>query len=273
MLKYRKHLFLFLIISTLGCRASQILLPEFDGGDQNWLYRESTHFCIYYRPGSEAEQDIEWIARYLDRKFVQICQILEVEYANKITFLVYNSAEDLKKNIHQKTWGFAAGEYEAVAYYYPSNRGHDPWLGGFTHETTHVIIYWTIGVKELNFLSEGIAEAIEKYFLGTLTPPKLQIHVTASSLMKEDKLLSLGQLSDNRFFQEIRQNRELYSFYRLYDQCGSFVRYLIDQDGIDKFKRYYAIAKGSSYRTAFRQIYDKNVDEFEKEWHEFLRNY
>jgi hypothetical protein len=265
MIKYSKYLFIFGIVCILRCKASMVLFPEIDQGDTNWLKKETTHFYIYYRPESEAERDIE--------KFIEILEILQVKYENKINFFVYNSPEDLKKNVYERTWGFALGEHEAIAYYYPSNAQHEPRLGSFAHEVVHIIVYWTVGVKGSNFLNEGIAEAIEKYSLLWIRPPKLWLHYRSSMLLKNGKLLSIKQLSDNKFFKDIQNSRELYYTYYLYDQCGSLMRYLIDQYGIEKFKSFFPKADEDNYRAVFQYIYGKSIDEFEEEWHEFLRNY
>lgn len=271
--RYGRYLILILIACTLGCRASRVLFPEIDQGDQNWLTRETTHFCIHYRPDSEAARDIETIAAYLDQKFAQICEILEVEYENKISYFIYSSAEDLKKNVDQETWGFAVGEYEAIAYFYPTMRGYDSRLGGFGHEVVHIIVYWTMGVRELHFIDEGIAEAIDKYSLLWSRPSVLWVHWRAASVMKRGSLLSISQLSDNKFFRDVRFNRELYRTYYLYDQCGSFVRYLIDRYGIEKFKIFLPAAKEDSYQAAFQNVYGLSIHDFEEDWHEFLQDY
>lgn len=250
-----------------------VLFPEIDQGDNNWLKKETAHFYIYYRPDSETEKDIEIISSYLDRKFIEILEILQVEYENKINFIIYDSPEDLKKHVYEKTWGFALSEYEAVALYYPSKAEHDPRLGGFAHEVVHIIVYWTVGIRGSDFLSEGIADAIEKYSLRWEGPPKLWVHYRSSMLMKNGKLLSIKQLNDNKLFQDIRDSRELYYTYYLYDQCASLMRYLIDQYGIEKFKIFYAKADENNYRKIFRWIYGKEIEDFEEEWHELLRNY
>ncbi|UCB52339.1 MAG: hypothetical protein JSV10_10220 [Candidatus Zixiibacteriota bacterium] len=271
--RYGRCLVLILIACTLGCRASQILFPEIDPGDENWLTRESAHFYIHCRPNSEAEEDMEEIAAYLDQKFTQICEILDVEYENKISYFIYSSAEDLKKNVSQETWGFAVGEYEAIGYFYPTMRQYDSRLGGLGHEVVHIIVYWTMGVRELHFLDEGIADAIDKYSLQWSRPPVLWAHWRAALVMKRGNLLSISQLSDNKFFRDLRYNRELYHTYYLYDQCGSFVRYLIDRYGIEKFKRFFPAAKEDSYQAAFQNVYGLSIHDFEEDWHEFLQDY
>jgi hypothetical protein len=273
MIKHAKYLLIFWILCILQCKASMVLFPEIDQGNNNWLKKETVHFHIYYRPDSEAEKNIETISSYLDRKFIEILEILQVEYENKINFIIYDSPEDLKKHVYEKTWGFAVGEYEAVALYYPSKTEYESRLGRFAHEVVHIIVYWTVGIRGSDFLNEGIAETIEKYSILSIIPPKLWIHYKASTLMKNGKLLSIKQLSDNEFFKDIRDSRELYYTYYLYDQCGSLVRYLIDQYGIEKFKRFFAKADEDNYKTIFQYIYGKSIDEFEEEWHEFLRNY
>ncbi|MFH1337137.1 MAG: hypothetical protein ABII96_11520, partial [Candidatus Zixiibacteriota bacterium] len=61
--------------------------------------------------------------------------------------------------------------------------------------------------------------------------------------------------------------------YYYYLASGSFVRYLIDSYGINKLKIFLPIARKDNYKEIFLEIYGKSIDDFEKEWREFLRHY
>ncbi len=229
------------------------------------MMRESQHFYIYLRPSSEALDCVEFLIRNLDGEFRSCSDILKVKYENKIICYIYNSLQELQEKQHTKAGGFAAPEFETICYYYPTRN----WWG-FRHEIVHVLVHWTIGVNKLDFLNEGSAVAIEKY-----TRPagenKWWVHAVASNVLNNDCLFSIKQLAKNDFFKLQQEKRD--TTYHLYDQCGSLVRYLTDQHGMERFKSFYAKADQNDYRTIFRWIHGKEIEVFEEEWHEFLRNY
>jgi len=254
-----------LLVSLLaGCRASRVLFPEIHDGDTNWLKRESSHYFIYYRPGSPASQDINKIAKTLDSCFEDVLTQLEVDFSNKISYYLYNSSDDLDPWAKWHRWGFFVGEFEYAVGVYDSIHKRIN-----SHETVHVIAYHTIGMAQLIFLNEGLAEAVTHYHERDLRG-RLFIHVSCQSLFYEGKLFSLDILADNDRFKEIYLSPEGRNYYI---QSGSFVRYLIDQYGLAKFKFLLPRAGENNYRNIFQEMYGKNIHDFEKEWYDFLRNY
>lgn len=255
---------LVIILLLVGCRASRVLFPEIYDGDTNWLKRESVHYFIYYRPGSPASKDIDKIAKTLDSCFGDALTQLKVDFSDKISYYLYNSPDDLGRWANWSRWGFFVGEFEyAVQVYASINYRID------AHETVHVIAYHTIGIAKLIFLNEGLAEAVTHYH-DRWSLGKLVIHETCKSLLHQGKLFSLEVLADNDRFKEIYLSPEGNDYYT---ECGSFVRYLIDQYGLDKFKFLLPRAGEDNHRKVFQEIYGKSIDDFEKEWHEFLHDY
>lgn len=266
-------IFPLLFVACLSCRASRILFPEFDQGDTNWEMTESQHFYIYLRPSSEASRDLEFISSYLDHMFMRCSEILDVKYQNRLKCYIYDSMQELQEKQHTKSGGFALPEFETICYFYPKRQGYMSW-DGFRHEIVHVLVYWTVGTRKLRFLGEGIAVAIQKYSWPA-GYDRLWVHAVSSDLLKNDRLFSISQLASNEFFENIHdlQLSEQDTIHHLYDQCGSLVRYLFDQYSIEKFKIFYSKADEDNYRTIFQYTYNRSIDDFEKEWHEFLRNH
>lgn len=255
-----------LFVSLLaGCRASRVLFPEMDAGDTNWLKKESSHYFIYYRPGSPASQDIDnRIAKTLDSCFEDVLSQLKVDFLDKISYYLYSSPDDLERWAEWHRWGFFVGEFEyAVGVYDSIHKRID------AHETVHVIAYHTIGIAKLIFLNEGLAEAVTRYH-DRYAAGKLVMHQKCKSLLYRGTLSPLEVLADNDRFKGIYLSPDVYNYY---NQCGSFARYLIDQFGLTKFKFLLPRAGEDNYKKIFQEIYGKSVDDFEKEWHEFLRNY
>jgi|GEM_PF-1324948 len=253
-----------IIVLIVGCKASRVLLPELHEDDTNWLVSESVHYFIYYRLGSPAAEDIEEISENLDSCFTDVLNQLEVNYEAKIHYYLYNSKEDLQRNTRRDYFGFASREFQCAAQIYSSR---------FTklnaHETAHIIVCNTIGMPKLYFLEEGIAEAVA-HAHDEWSPGRLSLHCKAKMCLYLGRLFSLDTLADNDRFKEIYHSESGHDYYVA---CGSFVRYLIDRYGLAKFKFLLPRAGENNYKKIFQEIYGKNIHDFEKEWHEFLRNY
>jgi hypothetical protein len=255
---------MLLLLLLTNCRASRILFPEVYEEDTNWLKRESSHYFIYYRPGSPASQNIDKIAKSLDSCYEDVLSQLKVDFLDKISYYLYNSADDLQRWAQWHRWGFSLGEFESAVEVYDSK---DEIIN--SHETVHGIVYNTIGLGKLSFLDEGIAEAIAHYH-ERWPSGKLTLHKNCKLLLYEEKLFPLDVLADNDRFKEIYLSPESGNYY---NQCGSFVRYLIDQYGLDKFKFLLPRAGEDNYKEIFQELYGQSIDEFEKEWRHFLSIY
>lgn len=265
-LKKRVYLCMGIVFLALipGCKASRVLLPELHRDDTNWIRTETAHYFIYYRPDSPASENIEEISVNLDSCFVDVLIQLEVHYTAKIHYYLYNSYSDIEHSTHRLLFGYAVTEFEGAAQVYSSvSQRLD------AHETVHVIAHHTIGVRRLLFLAEGIAEATahahDKDSRGKLT-----LHMKAETFLYRDRLYALSDMADNDWFREIRLSG---SGHVLYTTSGSFVRYLIDECGLQQFKMFYPRAGEDDYEEVFGEIYGKSIHDFEEEWHEFLRNY
>jgi len=266
MIRSSACLFIGLLLTSVlfGCRVSRVLFPEIYDGDTNWLKSGSSHYFIYYRPNSPASQDINNIRKTLDSCFEDVLRQLEVDFSDKISYYLYNSCDDLERWAGWHKWGFFVGEFQSAFQVYDStSRSLN------SHETVHVMVYYKIGVAKLCFRNEGIAEAIT-HFHERWPSGKLTLHNRCKLLLYEKKLFPLEVLADNDRFKEIYLSPEGSNYYT---QSGSFVRYLIDQYGLTKFKFLLPRAGEDNYREVFQQLYGKSIDDFEKEWRHLLSVY
>jgi hypothetical protein len=253
-----------LIILILGCEVSRVLLPEIHGNDTEWLKTESTHYFIYCRPGSPASENIDSISNNLDSCFVDVLTQLVVDYRAKIHYYLYNSKQDLEQNTNRDFVGFANSDFECIAQICSLKSSRFD-----AHESAHVIASQTLGEARIYFLDEGTAEAIAHAY-DEVRPGRLVLHDRTGWLHHKNELFSLEVLTDNTQFSKIRKSSKAYD---LYTMCGSFVRYLIDRYSLEQFKLFYPRAGENNYIQVFHQIYGKSITDFEKEWHEFLKNY
>ena len=269
MLKRNLCLFLALlgVALTLSCRVVDVFIPEIKGVDDNWEVSQSSHYYIYYRPGSETAEEIDYLRERLDLDFADIIKTLDVTYQNKISCYVYGSREDFEKNEHSRGAAHAFPELEKISGYHPQIRS------SAKHESVHVITYWTIGTPKFKFLNEGLAEGAGTYFSQDGNWKSSGVHSWCRGLLEEDKLLQVSQLADNDFFQTMFDSDELLFTYYPYHQSASFVGFLIGQHGLDRFKSFYAKANRDNYRRIFSCAYGKSMEDFEAEWRQFLRTY
>ncbi len=269
MQRQKRCFFLFALglALTLSCGVDQVLVPEIGGVDDNWELTESKHYYLYYRPQSETAEEIKYIQGNLDYQFRDIVKTLNVTYENKISCYIYSSREDFQKGEDTRSTAHAFPELEKISGYHHQIRS------SAKHESVHVIAYWTIGTCKFRFLSEGLARGVGDYFYPSLNWRNSVVHVCGRELLADGKLLTISQLADNAFFKTLYGSEELRAAFRPYDQSASFVGFLIGQHGLDRFKSFYAKANRNNYQDIFSCTYGKSIEDFEAEWHEFLRTY
>ncbi|MDH4272620.1 MAG: hypothetical protein OEW18_11670 [Candidatus Aminicenantes bacterium] len=237
-------------------------MPDLVRVDSRWLVQETDHLLIHYRPASQAQRDIEYLAGFLEDCSRQVDAYLNVRYRNKIYFLIYSSIQDKEQNALVKgTRTFAWPTQEMVASVY--NPPHEVLSIG-PHEIAHVVVYWTVGAMSSDMLSEGIAVAIKGYYSQPLSP-----HESSALYLTQGKLKSLEIMFENRSWVAVLdEDSNLY-----YNQAGSFVKYFVDRFGIQGFKSFYTRASKEEFRSSFRDIYPLSVDELHQAWIDLLRTY
>jgi len=249
-----------LCLTLQGCKeVSNVLLPDIVSTDSRWIMRETGHLYIHYRPGSKAEHDISYLADYLEDCAIQVENYLDVRFHNKIIYLIYASIRDKEENAREPGAScYAAPTLETVISVY--DPPHDVWAIG-CHELVHVVMYWNVGAAVSYLLSEGIAVAVDGYWWGK------PLHNNTAGLLDQGSLKSLDTMFNNKLWYPIHNEDE----YLYYNQAGSFVKYLVDQYGIQPFKLFYTRAFYRQFQQTFQDIYQFSIDDFYNEWIDFLR--
>lgn len=183
---------------------------------------------------------------------------LEVEPSQPLEYLKYRDQQQLTELTgHTQGTGFAEpGTY----------RFHTIWPKD-NHEYIHVIIAAEIGTPPA-LLNEGVAVAhhgasltgpLDGDPLWNCSPVRPQVR----SMRDSGRVPPLDLLLENLAFQQIDDAVS-------YPVAGSFVRYLIDEDGPKKLltllSRSPRDASGSSLRTIFRDVYGVDIDAVWAEW-------
>jgi len=213
--------------------------------------------------GTPAENDIEKIAGERDSGYEQICEFLGTNPDVRISLVFFEDGETKRKVTGHQGNGMAKGTL--IVEVYNQEIKLDPF-----HETTHILAS-EIGHPPA-ILNEGLATYMSKWLK------------TPSNKDREDNSVSL--------YEKVRENKakgnwipleELLAFTEIgsewskplvaYPQAGSFVKFLIDTYGREKFLEAYSRLDNSKEEIVFKQnrenleqIYGKSLDTLSQEW-------
>ncbi|MGE5445464.1 MAG: hypothetical protein ACM3SR_12825 [Ignavibacteriales bacterium] len=228
---------------------------------------QTEHFVIYYTPGTPEAEHIALIAGDHEWRYHQLKEFLQVnsDYAvpqksslwitswsgdtptPKIRPYIYPDIETRKKLIGAGETTIANPIHREIHLVYDSFP--NPVL---KHELTHVMSS-EFGMKVLRIspkigLIEGLAVAAD-WSSGELTP-----HEWSKAMIEAKIAPDIKEIVGIGFWHAPPQ--------KSYMVMGSFVRYLIDTYGIEKFK--------TVYRTGNFSIYGKSLDGLIADWKTFL---
>lgn len=215
------------------------------------------HFEIIYPPDQEWSREITVIGHLHEYYYKQIITELKITEDIKLKSYIFRNEEEKKELT-------GAGRTQIAK----------PWLkeiyitpvsltdARLKHEISHIISAILIdsplglygkfrGIIPNMAVVEGIAVALEP------ETNILSLHQRAAVLFRENRLPSFSRLFDVRKFYSSSGPIS-------YSAAGSFIRFLLDNYGIENFKR---LLKHED----FRIIYKKDVSQIEKEYIEFIK--
>lgn len=135
-------------------------------------------------------------------------------------------------------------------------------MNGCVHEALHVLAYKTFGGdrRAVPFLREGFSVALA----GIWGFPATVSFDWAKQAMAQGKNPGLKALNDPQIFYS-KENRH-------YALAGSFVKFLLEQYGVEKFKLFYAkLNEPVQLENSLLAVYGKSVNQAEIEWKEFVK--
>lgn len=221
-----------------------------------WLKRETGHYIFHYLPDSEAEADIEKIAKRQERAYEKIIGILNVEEPKqKIRYYLYPNRE-LKKEL-TGDGGNAQSIFHDFSIHIVYAKGINP-LG--EHEDTHLLSL-PLG-RSIGFFQEGLAEymAGERTWLGKTREFWLKEALEKNVVPGVECMMTQKAWMDS-------PDEEAPYYYAF---AESFVAFLIDNFGIEKFKEFYGRTNGLKSKEEnmgiFKNVYGVSADELEERW-------
>ena len=219
----------------------------------------SEHYDFHYVSGSNAERDIEKIAKIQENCFEDICNFLNVSPTFKIQYFLLETPELVGEiyGDYDPCNGFANPPNEIYAVYNEKVK-----CIGY-HEDAHIISY-LINRPHSNFLREGLAMYFDKTWWDKTNEEWVKM------IIKDNKYLKIEKLIQNDYF--LTHSDEI-----TYPIAGAFIKYLIDNYGKDLFISIYKY-KCDDLLGKIENSYDNNIEIIEKEFleslyfHELLEN-
>lgn len=215
--------------------------------------RETTKsFEIRFRPGSRAAASVDRVKVMAERDLADICRQLAFKPEGRFVLWLYDDASELAVITGTAgNAGFSTG-----------NHCHIPHDNDQTryHEMVHVVAYKLPKSGSENrslFFAEGLANALLEFVMG------VHVHAVAAFYLREKRLPPLEKMAGARDFYAWLLR---HPGFNAYDTAASWLRFLIDEHGVEKVKRYYT---GMPARDAF----GKTVERLERDWHAMLRAY
>jgi hypothetical protein len=240
-------------------------------GWQNWEERllptmekcSTKHFDIYYFKNSTAAREIDKIAEQKDRGFEQICKFLGRDSDVRVRLVLFEDGRTKHAETGHQGRGWAYGS--TIVEVYNAKEQLDPF-----HETTHILMR-PFGNPPALF-NEGFAvymsEKLGAYALEDLSGGRATIYERVRELKRKGQWIELDELIT---YNEIGSHESRPPV--AYAEAASFVKFLIDEYGKDRFLQAYKQLKNSDnkiiHRTnkmALQNIYGKQLSELQQEW-------
>ncbi|MGC9044449.1 MAG: hypothetical protein ACP5KG_11410 [Myxococcota bacterium] len=217
---------------------------------------KTEHFDIIYPPDQDWSREIETIANLHEYYYSQLLNRLELNTDIRITSFIFRN-EDEKKELTGASRTQIAKPWLKEIYLTPISLTDSK----LCHEISHILVGQLLdsplnlygrfkGLIPNMAVIEGISVALEP------ETNILTLHEKAAILLKKDKLPSFKGLFNVRIFYSLSGGIS-------YSASGSFIKFLIERYGVDKFKRILNYVE-------FEEVYKKSLSEIESEYRDFL---
>ncbi len=230
--------------------------PEPPPVDFTWAVSESQHFQFYYVPASAAERDRFQIGALAEASLVRITSVLEVPFDGQMN--IY-----LVPRVFWQGGAAYSGKVQLISYLDRNYTGVEIW-SYFTHEGTHALAQDLLQPKENGggpdgVLVEGLAVWASD---GHYREEPIDDWVTV--LVDSKDYIPLAELRAGPFYD--------FQHEISYLEGGSFVKFLVERDGLDKLKGLYGRATNNADhdQALVQELYGTDYVELENEWLTYL---
>ena len=221
--------------------------------------RSSEHFKVYYKSGSLTKQQQDVFLKDAEFRYAQLEEFFKEDpvfwRGRKVEIFLYPDPETQNK--------LMGARHTMVARPW-THQMHIRWRGEgdsiLTHELAHLFTapfadHWLdLPIRYGVFLDLGLLEGIAAAAEWPIS--ELDLHETAAALRRIDKAPDLNKVLSGAGFWAQPSGKA-------YRMTGSFMRWLIEQHGIDPLKKMYS---GGDYQ----KVYGQSIGDLISAWEEFI---
>jgi len=214
---------------------------------KEWLTFESRYFIIHFSSNILIKNAIKKYAIAMDAAFEKNSEFLGQNLEDKVNLHIYNSFQDIKEKLHRYE-SFADIRLKEI---------HTPLYQELVvHELTHVLSYY-INPKWIvtDLLGEGLSEYLDQ-------SGRNWYNIVVSDILQSENFVPLQKLMDRHYF--TTSKHRLYN----YAEAASFVGFLIEVYGIEKFKRLW---KTQGESKGIKSVYGRTITHIEKDWLNYIK--
>jgi hypothetical protein len=218
---------------------------------RDWLKKESEHFVYHYQ--DKQDEPTDELLEQMDKFYKRMIELLQVNFKGKIDYYRCNSAEEV---------GLLFNAEPSLARSQPVNRVVASVQKFVPHEIVHIISYAILPPNEEKtppeYLSEGLA-----YYLGgaSFFSPELLLS-WAKRKIETDKDIRLDSIINNPWLYGNNVGAGL---------IGSFAKFLIETEGIAKFKQVFAAGETlDEQKETLEKNYGQSLDRLQEKWKGFV---
>jgi hypothetical protein len=230
--------------------------PEPPPIDFTWAVSDSLHFQFYYMSGTAAERDRFQIGSLAEASLAGIRSILDVELEGQMSIYL----------VPRIFWqgGAAYGDKVQLISYLDRNYTAIETWSYFAHEGTHALAQDLLQPKEEGGGPDGVlVEGLAVWASGGHYRRE-PIDAWAAVVAGSDQYLPLADLRAGPFYEFQHETSYL--------EGASFVKFLVEQYGLDRLKELYGQATGDAEQdeALVQSLYGKGYDALEVEWLDYL---
>jgi hypothetical protein len=230
--------------------------------------RRTEHFDVYYFTNSTAQRRIDAISRQREEGLAAICRFLQSEPAGRIRLVLFEEARTKHKETGHQGSGWATGQM--IVEVCNEQTQMNPY-----HEAVHLIA-GQVGSPPALF-NEGLAVYLSEHLRapGPEEPGrgKVPVDERAAQLLIQGEWIALPELLTYPEIGPERSRPEV-----SYPLAGSFVKFLVERQGREKFLEAYGVlrkpkdlAMHTSNTQTLERIYGRPLPQLEDEWKQALR--
>jgi hypothetical protein len=224
--------------------------------DHTWSISESKHFRFHYVPDTAAARDLDQLGRLAEATLQRTSNLLGAEFDAQMS--IY-----LIPRIFWQGGAAYSGKVQLISYLDRNYTAIETW-SYFAHEGTHALAQDLLQPKENGGGPDGVLVEGLAVWASDGHYRQEPIDTWAAVVADSDEYIPLSELRAGPFYDFQHETSYL--------EGASFVKYLVAQYTLDKFKELYGLATGEEEHdeALVEDLYGRGYAALEEEWLEYL---